>query len=376
MKYGKFKKLISLCLAVSLLSATAITAVADETAQGSANIQNSIADTDDSGNLSDYYSYKESVSAESVFEGEISLNIAKTVNKDNTVNFSADVPQDALYAVKFKFKAVDNGTVSMSFAFKIDGEYPFDDASEISLPRMWTDSEKRYDGVGNQISSKHIPYDELYTYTLTDTNESGVEYLFLLGVGTHDFSIESVSGEFYIEDVILSAPMRYEEYKTPENGNFYSGKSIIIEGEDAVLKNSYSLVGKSDSASAEITPKNTKLQLINYIGGSNWSDAGETISWETEVPESGYYRIGFSFRQSTVLNGVSYRMLTVDGEVPFAEAADIRFEYGYDWQKKFFADSKGIPYLVYLTKGKHEIALTVVSGIMGDVRRLLNEAVS
>lgn len=376
MKYDKLKKLISLNLAVLMFSATTLPVVAEKPTQDDLHEQVDIPVIEENAELPDYYSYSELVSGNTASNSEINVEVNRTVSSSNVVNFSIDVPQQGLYAVKFNYKAVDSGTVSMDFSFAIDGEYPFAEAQKLALPRYWKDGEKRYDGIGNQIPSKLIPYDEIYGYTLTDTFESGEPYLFLLSSGIHEISIASVTSEFYLEAVTFIVPYQVDNYAEPSDGNFYKGNPIIIEGEDAFLKNDYALVGKSDSSTAKITPNNTTLQCINYIGGSNWRDVGETIVWETEVPESAYYQIGFSFRQNTVLNGVAYRRLTIDGEVPFSEASAIQFEYGYNWQEKFFSDSEGTPYLVYLSKGKHEIALSVVSSTMGSVRKLLNEAVA
>ena len=376
MGYNKFKKLISLNLAVLMLLATTLTVVAEKPTQDGLHEQVDVPGIEENAELPEYYSYRQLILGNTVSNSEINVEINSTVSSSDVVKFSIDVPQQGLYAVKFNYKAVDSGTVSMEFSFAVDGEYPFAEAEKLALPRYWKDDEKRYDGIGNQISSKLIPYDEIYGYTLTDTYESGEPYQFLLTSGSHEISVTAVSGEFYLETVVFSVPEQLESYMKPSGENFYAGESIIIEGEDPRLKNDYALVGKSDSSTAKITPNDTKLQRVNYIGGSNWTDAGETIVWETEVPESAYYRIGFSFRQNTVLNGVTYRMFTIDGKVPFSEASALQFEYGYDWQEKFFSDSEGTPYLVYLSKGKHQIALSVVSSTMGEVRRLLNEAVA
>lgn len=376
MESGILKKMISLCLAVFMLSATAFTAVAEETAQDGSSKKAVISELKDNGGTPDYYDYKESLSGEAAATGEIKVKIGKTLSSKEPVTFSAEFPQQGLYAVAFNYKATDSGTASMECSFKVDRAYPFSEAEKLILPRIWRDGEKRFDGMGNQIPSQHIAYDELYRYTLTDTYESGEPYLFLLSSGVHEISIAPKTGEFYLEEVIFSVPQQPESYSKPQSGALYSGDSIIIEGEDAILKSDYSLVGKSDNSSAEITPNSTKLQCVNYIGGSNWNSGGETITWETPELEAGYYRIGFSFRQGIVLNGVTYRMLTVDGKVPFSEAGAIPFEYSYGWQQKFFSDSEGTPYLVYFSEGKHQIALSVVSSDMNDVCRLLNDSVS
>lgn len=376
MKYGIFKKTISLSLAVCMLSAVAFTATAEQATLDGSFKEAVISKSVDKGEITDYYGYKNSISGEALSSSEVKVKIGKALSSKEPITFSAEIPQQGLYSVVFNYRAIDSGTASMEFSFKVDGSYPFSEAEKLSLPRIWRDDEKRFDGMGNQISSKHIAFDELYSYALTDTYESGNPYVFLFSSGVHEIRVAPISGEFFLEDVSFSAPQKIESYVKPQSGELYTGDTIVIEGEDAVIKTDYSLVGKSDNSSAKITPNNTKLQCVNYIGGSNWSNSGQIIVWETPELKAGYYRLGFSFRQSAVLNGVTYRMLTIDGKVPFSEAEAIQFEYDYGWQQKFFSDSEGTPYLVYFSEGKHEIALRVVSSTMNDVRRLLNESVS
>ena len=93
------------------------------------------------------------------------------------------------------------------------------------------------------------------------------------------------------------------------------------------------------------------------------------------VPEDGYYRIGATYRQNTVVNGVSYRSLRIDGEIPFAEADRWAFPYESDWTYTDFADNGGEPYKLYLTAGEHELSLSVCIGSMAIFRTDLENLV-
>ena len=125
-----------------------------------------------------------------------------------------------------------------------------------------------------------------------------------------------------------------------------------------------------------MNPADSAVNRINYIGGSNWKQTGETITWEIDVPEDGYYRLGFSYRQSLVVNYSSYRRLLVDGKIPFAEASEIEFPYSNSWSKKTLSDQDGTPYLIYLTKGKHTISLQVTLGQYLEVCQRLEKVVA
>lgn len=68
-----------------------------------------------------------------------------------------------------------------------------------------------------------------------------------------------------------------------------------------------------------MTPSSPSLTKLNYIGGTSWQDAGQFLVWNFEVKESGYYSLGFRYRQSDVINAESWRWLKIDGKTPFSE---------------------------------------------------------
>lgn len=99
------------------------------------------------------------------------------------------------------------------------------------------------------------------------------------------------------------------------------------------------------------------------------------ISWKIEVPESGYYKIAIKARQNFVRGLSVHRKLYIDGKVPFKEAEDVEFPYSIRWYMKTIGQ-KGKPYLVYLTKGVHEIKLEATLGSFTEIlSRVENTAI-
>ena len=82
---------------------------------------------------------------------------------------------------------------------------------------------------------------------------------------------------------------------------FYDGKQIIIEAEEALYKNAYSLSSKSDQSTADISPSSASNAIINHIGGTTWNSAGSKIAWKVDVPKDGLYKLGIAFKQSFVI---------------------------------------------------------------------------
>lgn len=302
----------------------------------------------------------------------------KTLDKNN-IEFEITVPEDALYNVGMSYKAIDEGNGALEFGLKLDGKYPFDESKKLNIPRIYCDEgENRVDGLGNEFAAKQIPYDSFYYSVATDiTKWTNTEYYVYLSKGVHKVTLVPVTGAFEIEYFAFGTYELLNNYQRPKDkSELYKGKPIVIEGEDATIKNSYWLAAKADNSTLDVTPNSATKSLVNYIGGGNWKTCGETIVWETPELKAGYYQLGFSYRQSSILGAKVYRSLKIDGETPFKQASAIGFSYSYKWQNEFFSDAKDRPYLIYLSEGKHEISMTVVPGEIAGVRDLLKNAIS
>ncbi len=321
--------------------------------------------------------------------------IVTTVEKDVTtepVEVTVSVPADGVYALGFEYKALDEKISDFEISVQIDGAYPDEALAEIVLPRHWTvaDAKKPYrvDGQGNQFAAEPIMYKEYITYYLLDTDEYEVEPLTLsLKQGEHKLRIQSKMGAFNLKSVKLDSTYEAAAYVKPQlnDQNAYKGDDLVTEGETATIKSSYWLSTGSDIGSSKVSPSDPIKSLVNYVGGATWKELGSTIYWTVEAPKAGYYNLGFSYRQSYLLNGSTYRWLRVNGETPFAEATSVAFPYATDWETMMLGKDTGdgtvAPYAVYLNEGENQISLTTTLGeyaavcaemelIVGDLREL------
>ena len=301
------------------------------------------------------------------------------VGKDvagSPVTVDVDAPQDGWYTLGMVYHATDDGIDELELSLQLDGAYPFTEAERLLLPRWFMDEESaRTDEAGNEFSAKQVAYPDDRFSLLTDVTESTAEpYRLFLSTGRHTVTITALSGTFRLTELVLGVPEQPQAYSAPA-GATGDLSPVVIETEHALVKNRYWLAAKTDNSSARITPHSATQSRVNYIGGGSWKAVGETIVWETPELTEGYYQVGFSFRQNSVMGGKTYRALTVDGKTPFAEAGHIGFMYNDGWQTAFWADAEEKPYLLYLSAGKHEIALTAVPGEMQSPRDMLRQAV-
>ena len=325
-----------------------------------------------------YDSYSQN-SAFSDASEDIVIPIDAPLSTDE-ITFEGVIPQEGRYRFGLSYKALDSKTSNLVFGLKIDGEYPFPEAKKFNLYRMFRDSDEgvRKDGLGNEFAPKQVPYEDYWYDTVSDVKRwTDEDYLLNLSAGTHTFTLTPVNGEIQIEEVRFTAKEEVDAYSEPDSSSdYYDGKDIIIEGESAIIKSGNWLAAKSDNSTMDVTPNDAKLVKANYVGGGNWKTAGQTLVWETPNLKKGYYKIGFSYRQSTVLGAKVYRRLKIDGKVPFKEADAVGFGYSYDWQQIFFADKDNDPYLIYIpTDGVHTISLEVTPGEITEVRNLLQDVV-
>lgn len=306
------------------------------------------------------------------------LKVESFLNEDNvlildngadvTYHFSVDT--ESCYNIKLKYKVTDDDGTNAEIGLKIDGVYPFDVAKKIEVPRIWTDAgEFRTDDFGNQFSPEQVDYQGFVTKELFDTTgEISESFIFGFVKGEHDLTITVESGSIAISQIIISVPdkpMNYAdllgEYEK-KGYKKYDGNQVVIEAENASLKNSNSIIPLSDNSSKIPTPINSYKTLINYIGSTNWKNTTEEITWEIDVPKDGLYKLGLMYKQDKVINGVSYRHLKIDGCTPFEEASHIAFPYCIDWEFYEFADDNGNEYYFYLTEGKHNLSMSVTMG--------------
>lgn len=329
-------------------------------------------------NNTSYEDYIETFAGSDAFDETATAKVNKTVS-DKAVEVKVDIKKDGLYKIGFSYKALGEGTADLVFGLKLDGKAPFKEANEFELPRMWQLSdEKRVDGLGNEFSPEVLSYEE-YTFNYAiDTSGWSVEpYQVYLEKGEHMIEISPVDGSFSLESISFVSQLPANDYKAPTDASEnYKGEPIIIEGEDASLLSTYWLISRSDTSSASVHPASNSNNRINYIGGSTWKSAGESIKWKVDIKTAGYYQLGFSYRQSAVINGSTYRTLTVDGKQPFSEADEIGFSYTTDWENKIFSDTEEVPYLIYLEAGEHEIELAATPGPIVEISTILKDTVS
>ena len=306
-------------------------------------------------------------------------------NEAGAVTCEFTSPDDAKYYFHLFYGTMEGSGADIRFGIKIDGEFPFLEAQEVSFKRSFENVGKvRSDQAGNEFAPEQGERFGLYDdYAMDSLGRESEPFVFRLGAGKHTLELVAIDEPFAIEKIVFEVPktpISYQEYISAHNEASYKGKTITLQGENADYKSASYLVPLTDMSDVSMVSYNGKknngvTEKINYIGSTNWQSQGDKISWKVKVEKSALYQLSFKYRQKYVTNGVSYRKLTVDDEIPFRQAASIAFPYDSAWEYMTFADSAGHPYLLYLEAGEHVLSLTVTLGEFSAIYRDLSDVV-
>ncbi len=285
-----------------------------------------------------------------------------------SAQWSFQVEQSGDYYLSAGYMALEGNGQELEFDVLVDGEKVTDTEMSVTLTRIWSDS-----GIFSQTAAG----DEIRPSQ--SEVELWMEEPFRLGkkdrisvwleAGEHTLSIQSTGQSALINYVrwYQESPKSYQEYLAGFDGkNVDAGYYQQVEAETPALKSSSLLYAIYDRSSPYTLPYHATCLRYNTLGGTNWSDSGQWVEWQVEAPEDGFYQLGLRYRQNENKGQSSLRRLEIDGQVPFAEAQEIAFDYDIDWQAQFLGNGTD-PYLFYLTKGTHEVRMEVVLGEAREV---------
>ncbi len=299
---------------------------------------------------------------------------------NGTISWNFSVTEAGLYNLRLDWKALNTG-FNPNFGIMLDGEYLFEGMDDIVVDRLWRNvSDKpRTDAQGNEYAQEQEEIDDTVSTVICDSEGVIIDpYEFALTAGNHTITFVEPKQGIQIEKISFVAPeviKSYEELSASYDIKETDADIITIEGENADIKSSGSIIPKSNNSDAGMSPSDAYKTKINYIGGTSWQSSGASLTWNFDVEKSGYYYINMRYKQTDLVNGESWRWLKIDGKTPFAEAKELRFPYGTGWKHYTFADSEETPYFIWLEEGPHTISLEVTIGDQAEYFNRLSELV-
>lgn len=303
------------------------------------------------------------------YEGEDGISVY--TDKSGLIEYEVTIETAGLYDMSIRYYPVKGNGSSIKRSFFIDGELPYAELKSIEFKRVWKNENNEWskDNQGNDMTPEQIEAPEWLDSYLYDSEGYVTSKLSVyLTKGKHTITLVSQREPMLLRSITLGNFKEagdYEKVKAAwdEQGAEDSfGHLEVIEAEAASKKSSRMLYPLQDQSTPAVSPISAKCLLNNTIGGSNWTDIGEWIEWQFDVPETGYYNLSMYVKQNFNQGIKVNRKITIDGKIPFRELEAYSFAYDGDWRMDELTDEDNKPYKVYLEKGPHTLRMEAVLG--------------
>ena len=372
----KKKKVVSMVLALALAVGTVTPCLA---ASGESNGKAKLPSGESPYTSSSVSSWTD----ESVLTGAWSLDWAKAKINDSAVTVKDGTVQlDARSTLTFEVPIAEKGTYKIALKYCAKDALYMDclldmtvnGAKEIaSLPLLWADRYSVYgtDRKGNELVPEQLSVPQPYLDFLADYHDTNMDdFTFTWDAGVQKITMSPESQDVVLYGIYVCKETTlptYKEYMAAHAGKADAADTKIIEAERYMVKSDSFIRAVSQKDSA-LYPYDTYAKLLNILDGGSFSSVGQKVLWEFEVDTDGYYQIGMRYLQNSDTNKPVFRTVEIDGSVPFAEWKTVAFENTKT--NKFdniVLPVDGEPAKVYLTAGKHTLALEVTIGPFKEV---------
>jgi ABC-type glycerol-3-phosphate transport system substrate-binding protein len=314
--------------------------------------------------------------------------------RDEWIEYEVDVAQGGLYTIEISYNPFIGTKYRKPIALNLtlDGSNHFLESKSVQLYRHWKDKLPiRTDERGDEIRPTAEDVSGWLTWELRDLAGAYEDPLqWYLKPGKHRIRLAG-SDPMALESITFKAAGKTADYKTVISGlptgiTPVQADPIVVEAEQVQWKNDSSIPLAYDNDIASMPYVRGHI-TYNVIDGQRWASNNQEISWNFDVPETGYYKIAMRADQSFVSNRSSFRQIMINGKVPFSELKAYRFLYASGWKEIALADDQGKPYEFYLQKGTNEISMRVthaplksiaydLENIISDLRKLSRDLIT
>ena len=309
-------------------------------------------------------------------------NVLHWTSDNEYIEWKFDVPSDGIYSFRLEYIASGEGIDSINRSLRIDGEYFFSEAQNLSFYRLFKDKGKPVlNSIGDEVAPDVVQYFDWQWQNFLDTDASYDDALqFYLTAGNHTIRMEAVRGDLYLSAIEIYSPDELPSYKEvseiyKEKGYKKGKGSVYFEAEssDAILFKNSSTLRSTSNGDPGCTPFSYGHAKINVLGDTMWQAANSAVAYTFNVEEDGVYEISTRVLMNYRDGIPSYRSIAIDGKVPFKEFKAYKFVYDKKWRTEILGDGKGNPYYVYLTKGEHTLTMSVKQGELSVITDKLQD---
>ena len=315
---------------------------------------------------------------------ELSGLPALMTGEDSIVQWQFDVPVAGLYRIEVDYYPTPGTGGTIERAIYLDGELPFHESYNINFSRVFADAGPIGKSAnGDDLRPEQVEKPDWRTAMVGDQFGYFGDVLYYdLSQGAHALAFRALREPMAIGEIRLISTEyvlpTYEQYLANHQArgakvvsDTLDGGFILIQAESADLKSDPTLYPVNDNTSPATMPSSATSKRLNAVGGTRWNQRGQWLTWQVDVPASGFYWLGTRSKQNIYRDMIASRTLSIDGQVPFQEAAALPFLFSDRFQVAAFGEDEQA-FLIYLEQGRHEITLSVT---LGSVRNILMQSV-
>lgn len=307
------------------------------------------------------------------YEGMAGISVYSDETGSLTWRFS--VPEEGFYHVLLSYYPIGGTGGAIERSLLIDNAIPFSESESLSFSRIWSNSDEeiKLDTQGNQIMIQQVEKPAWIRQYVTDSSGiAGGPLRYYLSQGEHTLTLKSVLEPMLVKSVqfvpaSVSDIPSYDEVSAAYPADHATAQRYVLQAEAADRKSTQMLYPLADQTTPSVVPYSPYQIVYNTIGRNQWTNAGQWAEWDVDIKQDGYYVLSAHYKQSLKDSRSSVRIITIDGEIPFAEAKNWKFPYDSSWKTSSFSDDNRNPYRFYLTAGKHTVRLTVGLGDYADI---------
>ena len=307
---------------------------------------------------------------------------AVLTDNEGSISYTFQVVHEGLYTLALDYYPLEGYGDTIERMLYLDGKVPYAEAKTVLFQRQFADEgEKRFSTAGNEYRRSQKEILEWFTMDA----RSGYGFIdapltLYLEPGQHTITLEAIAEPMAIGALRLYVPRSLPTYAQAQENyaalGLQNGTGLMTyEAEEASRKSDSTLYAVEDRSSCATTPYESTLILLNCIGSSNWKYTGQWIEWTVNAPKEGLYTLSLRVKQDYVSGASATRRLSINGQVPFAEAENLTIPYDLSWQV-FTPGNEDGAYRFHLQEGENTIRLEVVTGQLSPILIQVRETVA
>ena len=327
----------------------------------------------------EYSSYLDYCPTHQFSSETISVPVGAKLDSENPkCDVDFEVQQAGLYNIGIRYTPIEGTGQNIRLAIRFDGTNAYSDLENLSFARLWINEKEFRKTSGDENRPTQIEtYQDTFQWAQNALGLYAEPYAIYLEKGTHTLSLERMAEAAEIHEIILADWKKdipsYSDYLESFE-KIDATNVVVIEAEDAVLKNDRTLAATADMTNAGMTPVSASRRLINSFGKDYWTTNGQWAMWRVpDDAQEGFYTLAFRAKQSGTVGTTTFRRLYVNGRIPFKEACCLSFPYATQWQNIQFGGESA--FKIFLKPGD-TITLEATTGPMAEALNTIYAAVN